>query len=226
MRISIAASELNDLDIIVGDVSSAYLEAFTQEKVCFLASPEFRPLEGHLLVIVRALYVLRTSGARWRERYAYVMRIMDFCPCKVDPDCVWMKDCGTYYEYVLVYVNDLMFIGKKPQAFFDSLTTDHDFKLKGVGKTSYHLVGDFFCDFANVERMFIKYKTVFGSKPKKYSTPMTENDHPELDNSELLDNLAIKQYQSLIGALQWLVTLRRFDIHLGVATMSSFRVAP
>jgi hypothetical protein len=73
------------------------------------------------------------------------MHIMDFYPCKVDPD-VWMKDCDTHYEYVLVYVDDLMFIGKKPQAFFDSLTTEHGFKLKGVGKPSYHLGGGYFCD--------------------------------------------------------------------------------
>jgi Reverse transcriptase (RNA-dependent DNA polymerase) len=145
MRIAIAAAELNDLDIMVGDVSSAYLQAFTQEKVCFLAGPEFGPLEGHLLVIVCALYGLRTSGARWHDRYADVMRIMDFYPCKADPD-VWMKDCGTHYEYVLVYVDDLMFLGKKPQVFFDSITTDHGFKLKGVGKPSHHLGGDFFHD--------------------------------------------------------------------------------
>jgi hypothetical protein len=35
MRIAIVAAELNNLDIMVGDVSSAYLEAYTQEKVCF-----------------------------------------------------------------------------------------------------------------------------------------------------------------------------------------------
>jgi Reverse transcriptase (RNA-dependent DNA polymerase) len=68
MRIAIASADWNDLDIMVGDVSSAYLEAFTQEKVCFLAGPEFGPLEEHLLVIVRALYGLRTSGARWHDR--------------------------------------------------------------------------------------------------------------------------------------------------------------
>jgi Reverse transcriptase (RNA-dependent DNA polymerase) len=131
IRIDIIASELNVLDIMVGDVSPAYLDAYTQEKVCFKAGPEFGPLEGHLLVIVRALYGLRTSGAQWHDRYANVMRIMDFYPCKADP-YVWMKDCDTHYEYVLVYVNDLMFIGKKPQEFFDYLTTEHGFKLKGV----------------------------------------------------------------------------------------------
>jgi hypothetical protein len=85
--------------------------------VCFIAGPEFGPLEGHLLVTVHAIYGLRTSGARWHERYADVMRIMVFYPCKADP-VVWMTDCGTHYEYVLVYVNDLMLIGKKPQEFF------------------------------------------------------------------------------------------------------------
>ena len=68
MRIAIAASELSNLEIMVGEVSSAYLEAYTQEKVCFLASPEFGPLEGHLIVIVHALYELRTSGGRWHDR--------------------------------------------------------------------------------------------------------------------------------------------------------------
>jgi hypothetical protein len=146
-----------------------------------------------------------------------------------------MKDCGTHYEYVLVYVNNLMFLGKKPQVIFDSLTAYHGFKLEGVGNPSYHLGGDFFRDSGGtlawgaqsyVEQMLINYETMFGSKPKEYSTPMAEKDYPELNTSELLDNLGIKQYQSLIGALQWLVTLGRFDIHLGVATMSSFRVAP
>jgi hypothetical protein len=62
--------------------------------------------------------------------------------------------------------------------------------------------------------MLINYKTMFGSKPNEYSIPMAEKDHPEIDNSELLDNLGNKQYQSLIGALQWIFTLGRFDIHL------------
>jgi Reverse transcriptase (RNA-dependent DNA polymerase) len=116
MQIAIVAAELNNLDIMVGDVSSAYLEAYTQEKMCFIADPEFGPLGGHLLVIARALYGLRTSGARWHDCYADVMRIMGFYPCKAGPD-VWMTDCGTHYEYVLVYVDDLIFIGKKPQEF-------------------------------------------------------------------------------------------------------------
>jgi Reverse transcriptase (RNA-dependent DNA polymerase) len=111
MRIAIAAGELKDLFHMAGDISSAYLEAFTLEKVCFIAGPEFGPLAGQLLTVVRALYGLRTSGARWHDRFADVMHQMGFTPCKADPD-MWMHDCITHYEYVLVYVDDIMLIGK------------------------------------------------------------------------------------------------------------------
>ena len=67
---------------------------------------------------------------------------------------------------------------------------------------------------------------MFGLKPKEYSSPVEESDHPEMDSSQELDEDGIRIYQSLIGALQWAVTLGRFDILVGVATMSSFRVAP
>ena len=39
---------------------------------------------------------------------------------------------------------------------------------------------------------------------------MAENDHPELDTTDELGPEDIKRYQSLIGALQWLITLGRF----------------
>jgi hypothetical protein len=38
------------------------------------------------------------------------------------------------------------------------------------------------------------------------SSPVVEKYHPELDFTPVLDETGIKQYQSLIGALQGLVT--------------------
>ena len=57
-------AELNGLQLYAADVGNAYLEGKTKEKVCIYGGPEFRDLglEGHLLVIVRALYGLKTSG--------------------------------------------------------------------------------------------------------------------------------------------------------------------
>ena len=41
-----------------------------------------------------------------------------------------------------------------------------------------------------------------------------------------MDESQIKLYMSMIGELQWLVTIGRFDIHTAVMTMSRFRAAP
>ena len=70
MRFCIFIAELNDLDIMAGDVGNAYLEALTHEKIYFIAGPEFGELEGTIMIVVKALYGLKTSGERYREHFA------------------------------------------------------------------------------------------------------------------------------------------------------------
>ena len=67
---------------------------------------------------------------------------------------------------------------------------------------------------------------MFGTAPREFSSPLENNDHPELDTTEELDEVGIKKYQSLIGSLQWAVSLARIDITTAVMTMSGFRAAP
>jgi hypothetical protein len=181
--------------------------------VCFIASPDFETLAGYPLTIVRALYGLRTSDARWHGRFSDVIHLLRFTPCKADPD-VWMHDCITHYEYDLVYVDHIMFIGKEPRQFFDSLINEHGLKHKVVGAPIYHLGGDYFRESdGTLAWVAHSYITKFICKPKEFATPMIEKDHPEIYTAALLDSFGIKKFQSLIGALWWLVTLGRFDIH-------------
>ena len=61
---------LNGLVMCAYDIRSAYLEAFTRKKLYIIAGPEFKDLEGHTLLVNKALYGLRTSGACWAETLA------------------------------------------------------------------------------------------------------------------------------------------------------------
>ena len=131
------------LAFMVGDIGSAYLEAYTEEKVCFIAGPAFGECEGHLMVIVKALYGLRTSGARYHEHFADILCDMGFKQCINEPD-LWYRNAHTHYEYVCVYVNALMAIMLFPAAFFDILRTKYKYKLKGMEEPKYHLGGSFF----------------------------------------------------------------------------------
>jgi hypothetical protein len=230
----ITVAELNGMTTKVADIGNAYLEAYTREKVYIVVGEGFGELSGHTLIIEKALYGLRSSGARFHEKFVDTLRDLGYSPCKADPD-VWLKDCGTHYEYVCVYVDDLMVMGKNPDEFFKSLTDDYGYKLKGVGDPAFHLGGNFFRDSdgtlawgarSYVEKMLVNYEIMFGNKPKEWGSPVDKGDHPELDVSEFLDANGIRQYQSLIGALQWAITLGRFELLIGVTTLSTYRVAP
>ena len=74
--------------------------------------------------------------------------------------------------------------------------------------------------------MLDNYKRMFNELPTKTKCPIEKGDHPELDDSEFLDAKGIKLYQSMVGALQWAVTLGRLDIACAVMWMSRFRAAP
>ena len=120
---------------------------------------------------------------------------------------------------------------KEPQSCFDELETKYkykhmykyEYKLKGVGEPAYHLGGNFSRDpdgtlawgaKSYIKRMLDNYKQVmFGDLPKLCSSPLVTGDSlPELDTSTELGPEDMKKYQSVIGALQWCVTLGRFDI--------------
>jgi hypothetical protein len=70
LRMVAFLSELNGLDLWATDIGNAYLEARMSELLFIVASPEFGGLEGHMLVIYKALYGLRSSGLRWHERFS------------------------------------------------------------------------------------------------------------------------------------------------------------
>ena len=116
------------------------------------------------------------------------------------------------------------------------LETKYGFSLKGTGLIMYHLG----CDFINdkngvlcipmkkyIEKMVATYERLFGTKPKDvYTSPLEKGDHPEMDTSELLDSAGIQQYQSIVGVMQWGVSIGRLDITIAMMTLSSFHVAP
>jgi hypothetical protein len=235
MRFVALLAELNGLEMQAADVGNAYLEALTSEKVYFIAGPEFGERAGHTLIIYKALYGLRTSGARWGEKFADTLRLEGFFPCRADP-CVWMRDAGSIWEYICIYVDDLAVCLVDPKAFFDVLTgPKYNYKLKGVGPIKYHLGGDFERDKDGtlswgsktyVKRMLKNYERMFGEPPKEFLTPLDKDDHPELDMTPELDLDGIKKYQSLVGALQWAVSIGRFDIAVHVMTLGRYRAAP
>ena len=161
---------------------------------------------------------------------------MKFLPSKADP-CIWLRKAPNLrcYEYIAVYVDDLCIAAESPSAIIQIFKSKYHLKVKGDGKLTYHLGADYFEDpdgtFVSQPKKYIDkladtYKRLFNEDPPKgYKMPLDKNDHPELDTSEILEGDMAAKYLTMVGQLQWLVTLGRFDIHAQVATMSRFRAA-
>ena len=64
-KIALVAAILTQLQIVAADISSAYIQAFTIKKIYTIAGPEWSllGLEGTVLIVHKALYGLKASGA-------------------------------------------------------------------------------------------------------------------------------------------------------------------
>lgn len=221
------------------DISSAYLEAYTNEKVCIRAGPEFGNLEGHLLIIIKAHYELQLSGKIFNQLLAECLEGLGFKRSLADKSIfIRPSPDGTVYKYIATYVDDLCIIAKDPELLLEQLKGDpNNFDLKGLGPVNFHLGCGFKRDSDGilcmtpcryVKKMVEAYKRMFGEKPndKNIKSPLVKGDNPELDTSEFLNEDGIEKYQSLIGSMQWAVSIEKWDINISVMTLSSFRAQP
>ena len=66
------------------DVGNTYLQALTREKLYIVGGPEFEELQGHVLVMYKALYGTRSGGACWHDKFFDILHHMGFKTSEVD----------------------------------------------------------------------------------------------------------------------------------------------
>ena len=158
-------------------------------------------------------------------------------PSRAD-QCIWLKKNIklNVYEYIAVYVDDLCIAAQDPKEIINILKSKYNLKVKGDGPLTFHLGADYFQDpdgtmvsqpKKHIEKLKETYVRLFDTEPSKgLKTPLEKNDHPELDTSEILEGQEVNHYLTMVGQLQWLITLGRFDIQAQVITMYRFRAQP
>ena len=118
IRTVLTIAEMNKLNVCAADAGNAFLCGRTREKVCVIAGPEFGLDEGKRMIVEKGLCGLRTSGARFHETLAAVLRNMGFKPSKADDD-LWIRpqtdpEIGDHCECVATCVDDLLAFSRDP----------------------------------------------------------------------------------------------------------------
>jgi len=198
-------------------------------------------------VRIAFLYGLKSSGAAWRAHLANTLRQLGYKSCLADPD-VWMRpatkpDGFQYYEYVLVYVDDVLVLSH--QAVLTMKALEEFYRLKdGYSEPTRYLGAEIkkwtFPDenarfkWAMSSAQYVKeaienielHLVLQDRKLYTSHQPLPTNYVPELDITPLLDDDQTNFYQSQISILRWMIELGRLDIYVHVAQLSSFLVQP
>jgi hypothetical protein len=197
------------------------------------------------VLIVRALYGLKSSGAAWHAVLAEAIHSMGFTASLADPD-IWyrpaVKESGfEYYEYLMVYVDNILLLSHKGEDVM--ATIEKLFRLKEPTTAPKTYLG------ATIMKWTISGGKMWAMSSQKYVgeairclelelhktgqrligkpvTPMMPGYQPELDISPLLDPDQASYYMSLISILRWAVELGWIDIYIDVALLSSFMAQP
>ena len=256
VRIAFLIAALNNFNILAGDIQNAYLNASTSEKLYFIAGKEWKADEGKPILIVRALYGLKSSALQWRNHLADTLgNTLGFKSSLADPD-VWMKDMidsegNEYYAYILVYVDDILVLDYKPQLHMAKLKETFTVRDETIKEPDKYLGADIgkvhFEDgthaWTMASKSYVKnvvknikarlqedgYK--FNSKLSSLSysakQPFSTIDYrPELDTSYECNPDQTQFYQNLMGILRWLVELGRIDIAYETSVLSSYNANP
>jgi hypothetical protein len=252
VRIAFLIAAMNGLDVWAADIGNAYLNAPWREKIWTLAGSEFGSEKGGVMIVEKALYGLKTSGAAWRAMFAQTLRDMDFVPTKADPDVYIrpaIKPCGfEYYEYILVYVDDVLHLSHDTSRVEIALNKAYRLKEGSTGEPDRYLganiskvsVGgqprfSMTCEdyvesaVKNLEKTLHddgegKVLSTYGARSS--SRPFPVNYRPECDVSKELGPELGSRYLQLIGILRWAVELGRIDIYTEVSILSQHQCLP
>lgn len=252
VRIAFVIAAMHDLDLWAADIGNAYLNAPCREKIWTLAGSEFGTEKGQVMIIDKALYGLKTSGASWRAMLSETMKDLQFVPTKADPDVYIRpatKPCGyEYYEMALIYVDDILYASHDTKPFELAINNAYRLKPGSAGEPTRYLganIKKFVVDgvvrygqtcedyvnaaVENIEKMLIgdgreKGLSYYGKK--NANRPFPASYRPECDTSPELNNEMASRYLQLIGILRWAVELGRIDIYTEVSVLSQHQCLP
>jgi len=248
IRITLTLASLNSLDVSSCDIGNAYLNAACREKLWTVAGPEFGSDKGSVMIIARALYGLKSSGAAWRSSLAETMEALGYRPTQADPD-VWIKQAykrsgEPYYKYLLIYVDDVLHIAENTEE--DMAKLGRAYRLKDrVGPPDRYLGGNIekvqtddgsvawslSCyDYLNNALKQVQDELSERNLSLKQSEtglrPHPSSYRPEVDVTQVLDEEKTNRFHHLIGILRWAIELGRVDILTEVSCLSQHLAEP
>lgn len=238
VRLMIAVAVALRLDIHQIDVKGAFLHAQLPDgEEIFMRLPKIPGLDsvsGKLVRLIKSLYGLRQAPRLWYQCFAEAVLGLGFKRAE-SSFCLFVKETPTGAIYVIVYVDDILIIGKpdgirETKDEFKKLFTVTDLGVchyfLGM-KLDYSTDGLLLSQSGYTERV-IEAANMVQCKPARtplpLSHPLYEKREPTTDSEKM--EMQDIPYRNLLGKLLYLANRTRPDLAVAVSLLAKFQNDP
>lgn len=224
LRLLIRIAAMTQQTIHQMDFNTAYLNSPLQHDV-YMRAPPGQPQRN--VKLVKALYGLKQSGREWFGTLTSRLMELDWKTTSIDP-CVFVRDYDDTTCYLAIYVDDVILIG--PQQLLKEFQHNIGFAYKDLGRARYLLGleikyspnGITLTQAAYAARVLSRFNM---AECNPRATPLDPNTYPEkFHNAD--EPADIKEYQAMMGSINFLAICTRPDLAFSVTILSSHNAKP
>tara|TARA_R110002050_G_scaffold112373_2_gene226573 strand:+ start:140 stop:2506 length:2367 start_codon:yes stop_codon:yes gene_type:complete len=224
-----------DFISIQADVETAFLQSELDYKIFLEPPPGLHAPQGFVLELLRAIYGLRQSPLLWYLTLSKFIMSMGFVRCVTDV-CLFTLSNEMGNIFLSIYVDDLI-LSSKSQPLIDWVLTHlrGRFPIRDVKKLSWtvgirvcsDLYGNgFYMSQSSYITSLVNRFLPDESRLKSFIPMEVDFGKSECDTEQLTTRADVKQYQALIGSLNYLSHASRPDIMYSVNALSRFLQSP
>lgn len=181
---------------------------------------------------------------------AFITNSLNFGPTRADPDIYIRKNfCKgqPYYEYLLVYVKDILVVGHAPEEVMKGIGEQFEIKNGEYGPPTTYLgasISQVQLDDGSIcwsveSQNYVKatintIKALLieegcelkGGKGSQKFRPLPPSYRPELYETPQCNKEHASQFRQIIGIFLWAIKLGRFDILTEVSLLAQYQASP
>jgi hypothetical protein len=213
------------------DVKTAYLNGDLDEEI-YVHPPEGFPVElpkGKVLRLRKALYGLKQSARSWYSKFANTLLQKGWRVSAFDP-CIFIHDEKQLFQ--AVYVDDVIMTGPdEDQIIGFKGELSEEFAMTDEGRCSYFLGMNVQQGEHSIQINQSGYAQQiinrYGLRDlPRVSTPIDHNVKLSAEKNTTADPKFRTEYQSMVGALNWLSIISRPDISHAVTLAARYNSNP
>ena len=197
------------------DIKAAFLQSETFDRTVFVRPPKSVKRQGVIWSLLKPLYGLSDSCRNWYFTLKKALNELGLTISQYDKAMFYFRDENKLQGIVIIHVDDLLYAGSgKFQNIMKEVS--QRFKISKCEQGAFRYIGlDLKSDLEMLRLSQKSYCSVI--KAVKVSNAR------KAEKEELLDKVELKEYQSLLGKLNWLSCNSRPDLKFEVFWHSLFK---